>query len=348
MKKNIFILLLLIIVIGLSSNAQFWKRHKKEKLKIPTIDPFYIEKLPHNLTLEFNVKNDFHKLDVISKKSEDILSYYPAVPIDIGLKINYRWLGFRLGLSHISKDPTIYGKSKRFNLTLNIYGRWMITDLIVRKYTGFYVANPFYEESYLNNDAAFPQYGSMRHTFVNFNTMYIFNSEKYSVKAAFNQNEIQLKSSGSPLLGYYMAYHRFASDDISVPLKYQSDFPSATRFNQITNMIFGFQVGYGHTFIIKRNINFSFLVNPVFGFQSFSFRNTLQKDNYFGIEGVFKFNYRASLGYDKNWYYFGVMFQNDTDYLAKRKQSQSEYYQIRSGFLKFYVGFRFYNIELFE
>ena len=346
MRRSFSLLLIIIIVTSYSANGQFWRRNSK--IKTPSIDPSYIEKLPYNLSLGFTVKDDFHKMEIISKSNDNTLSFQPAVPVDIGLKANYRWIGFSIGLTHINKDPTVYGKSKRFDLTLNLYGRWMITDFIVRRYTGFYASNPYYVDRLTNTDIAFPQYRSLRHTFVNFNSMYIFNSEKYSVKAAFTQNEIQLKSSGSPLLGYYMAYHKLASDEAPIPTEYQDKFPSANRFNQITNMIIGFQVGYGHTFIIKRNINFSFLVNPTFGFQTFSFRNTQKKDNYFGVEGVFKFNYRASLGYDMDWYYFGLMFQNDTDDIAKRKSSQSEYYQIRSGFLKAYVGFRFYNIELFE
>ncbi len=270
------------------------------------------------------------------------MSYHPATPVDIGLKVDYSWLGISLGLTHFNRDQSIYGKTQKFDLTLNIYGRWMVTDFIFRRYKGFYT------NTGSSANAHPPKYPALVQTFFNLNMLYLFNSMRYSSKAAFTQNEIQLKSGGSPLFGFYMAFHNIKAPDISIPDTLRRQFPSARRFNRTSISIMGFQVGYAHTFVIQKHFKFGFLFNPVFGFQFFHLYNTLNKDGYWGVEGLIKWNYRASFIYDKEWFYCGAMFLKDNSFIGESKKSLDDYYRIQSGFFKVFAGFRLFHTPRFE
>ena len=343
MNRKYIVALLLAILYFLPVQAQFF-RWRKKKIKEPVIDSTYIYQFPRNLSLEFNGKSNFHAIVIQNKESKEYLTYLPSVPVDIGLKFNYRWLGFSIGLAHFHKDPTIYGKSNNFNLSVNIYGRWMITDFAVRTYKGFYVYSPLYSERLKNYNIPYPHASGMKHFIFKLNMLYLFNSKTYSVKAAFTQNEIQKKSGGSFLTGYYMAFHNIRSGESPVPEADTSRFPGASRFNGLKDFITGFQAGYAHSFVIAKNINLSFLLNPVFGFQIYSLQEANNAIKHYKMEGILKWNYRLSLTYDIRKYYFGFMYVEDYDVVGKRKESLQDYYRIRSGFFKVYAGFRFFDL----
>jgi hypothetical protein len=328
--------------VHLDTEGQRWKFWKKKHF--PTFDSTYVHKFPKNLSIEFTGTSDFNSMMIRSKSNEKkYLEYHPATPVNIGLKLDYSWLGVSLGLTNFNKDQTEYGKTQKFDLTFYIYGRWMVSDLIFRRYKGFYADNP--------DDSRFadkhPKFPGLTHTFLNINMMYLFNSKKYSAKAAFTQNEIQLKSSGSPLFGIYLAYHNLIAPKVFLTEDYQSQFQSAGRFNHNLVSVTGFQVGYAHTFVILQDFKLAFLFNPVFGFELYYLRNTLNKDKYFGVEGIVKWNYRLSFVYDKTWFYTGAMFLKDDSFFAKGKKSLQEYYQIQSGFIKVFFGFRLFRLPKF-
>ncbi len=342
MKTRISILLwFFLFLLSGTSQGQRWKFWKKKHF--PTYDSTYVCKLPKNLTVEFNNITDFNQIRVQNKKNlRRSLPYRPATPVDIGLKVDYSWLGISLGLTHFNRDQDLYGKTRKFDLTLNIYGRWLVTDLIYRRYKGFYTS--------ISDSAsgAHPIYPGLTQTFFNLNMLYLFNSMKYSSKAAFTQNEIQLKSGGSPLFGFYLAYHNIFAPEIPIPDTLLNTFQTAKRFNLSQISIMGFQIGYAHTFVIRKNIKFGFLLNPVFGFQIFHMGNTLNKDRYWGVEGIVKWNYRASLIYDKKWFYCGAMFLKDNSFIGQSKKSFTDYFRIQSGFFKVFAGFRLYRTPKFE
>lgn len=125
----------------------------------------------------------------------------------------------------------------------------------------------------------------------------VFNNKKFSYKAAFNQNERQLKSAGSFLLGGGVYFTKISSD---------SSFVHKTR-NSLRNFQFGVSGGYAYTWAINKRwfASGSATVGANFG---------TERINDFGkqkIEIYPTFFPRIATGYNKEKWSLGLSYINN-------------------------------------
>lgn len=199
--------------------------------------------------------NKFAKYALGNYGYSEKLSYRANDNYNIGLGINYKYLGVNIGLKvpFVNNDTLKYGKTKFFDMQSFIYLRKITLDLYVLSYNGYYLAS----RSMLNNiptSNVFPQRADLRTRNIGLNAQYIFNSKRFSFRSAFLQNEQQKKSSGSVLVGAGMHGISVKADSAIVPvdLKYGSYFGNSafTRSNIISLAL---NIGYAHTLVIKKN-----------------------------------------------------------------------------------------------
>lgn len=220
-----------------------------------------------------------------------IKNFMPNTPMSLGFGISIKNtiidLSYGQSLNFMKEDDK--GRTKALDFQIHNYGRKFIIDLFIQKYHGFYTADDSNKNIKLYPDLNIQQYGAFG--------QYVFNNKKFSYKAAFNQNERQLKSAGSFLLGGGVYFSKIDSDSSFV---YKSK-------NSLRNFQFGVSGGYAYTWAIDKRwfASGSATVGANFG---------TERINDFGkrkIEISPTFFPRISVGYNKENWSLGLSYINN-------------------------------------
>jgi hypothetical protein len=228
----------------------------------------------------------------------------------LGIGYTYTFLTINLGVKipFLNKDDDIYGKSKYTDLTLHGIFRSLIVDLYLQWNEGYYISNPEDLVPDWNSQNAYPQRGDMRSNLIGLNVQYLFNSSRYSYKAAFVQNEFQKKSAGSPLAGIE-AYWMLAMTDSAMiaPGIPQGGFLGDSIFNQVDIFNVGINGGYAYTFVWDKNLFISLSATAGFsGGKNKVHYSTISNTSYDKLTIGMTSSFRVSLGYNSNSYYVGL------------------------------------------
>ncbi len=221
----------------------------------------------------------------------DIKKFMPNTPMNLGLGISIKNtiidFSYGQGLSFMKDKEK--GRTKALDFQIHNYGRKFIIDLFVQKYRGFYIADDAGKNVQLYPDLKIQQYGAFG--------QYVFNNKKFSYKAAFMQNEKQLKSAGSFLLGGGVYFSKINSDSSFV---YKSK-------NALRNFQFGVSGGYAYTWAISKRWYTS-------GSATIGVNVGTERINDFGkqrIEVYPTFFPRVAFGYNKEKWSLGLSYINN-------------------------------------
>ena len=330
MKKALYIL---FIVINVNLYSQIETEISGNKTKFDTT---YIENVSDKLAIRiYNIwKNTELKLTELN--TNKYLSIKPNGSTNIGLGFNYKWmgLGIAFGMPFINNDDDIYGKTKRFDFQLNLYGRSMGADIYFQSYKGFYISNP---EMFVSWDKEeYPILNDMQVIAAGASVYYFFNHKRFSYRAAFIRNEIQKKGQGSMILGVYYGLNSafdktgFLSNQLKDTLGTLFDIYSFNSNN------FGISFGYAFTFVIAKRffINLS-LVQGLGGVMTKI--STSNKVSRLAPHLAVRYIARFALGYEHRNFYLG--------FTAYSTGSSSKYNYIRiepsTGNMKLFFGKRF-------
>ena len=239
--------------------------------------------------------------------SQQAIAYQPNENFNVGLGFVHKWLGFDLAfnLPFINDDDEIYGNSKRLDLQVNAYLREFVIDVHYQRYNGYYAITPWlYDTNYNLDELRFPIRPDIKTFNTAVNLIKVFNSEKFSYKAAFIYNERQLKSAGSWLAGGYLSYFTMDADSTIVPESDIYEFDRTVDFRGAKYVNTGISGGYGHTFVIGKKFFLS--VSLVVGLGPTFIRAPENQGTGNRTEVATRGIFRSALGWNSEKHYFGV------------------------------------------
>ncbi|WP_255680810.1 DUF4421 family protein [Flavobacterium pisciphilum] len=253
------------------------------------VDSSYIKPFENNLSIRSYLSMKF--ISMKQKVEGETKDFMPNTPMNLGFGVSINNtiinLSYGYGLNFMKDKEK--GKTKALDFQIHNYGRKFIIDLFIQKYRGFYTADDNDKNIELYPDINIQQYGAFG--------QYVFNNKKFSYKAAFNQNERQLKSAGSFLLGGGVYFTKIGSD---------SSFVHKTK-NSLRNFQFGVSGGYAYTWAINEKwfASGSATMGANFG---------TERINDFGkkkIEIYPTFFPRMAIGYNKEKWSLGLSYVNN-------------------------------------
>lgn len=222
-----------------------------------TIDEHYIIDYSDRLSIKFfGIKKSnqiAHRDDYTGRKIE----YQPNEDFNVGLGFTYRWLGLDVAFNFpfINDDDEVFGETKRLDIQANVYTRKFVVDFNLQTYKGYYAFNPEdYVVGFDPNNPVYPLRPDMRTTNIGVSAFRVFNTDKFSFRAAFTYNERQVRSSGSWLLGTYFNYFTMNADSTIVPIQVRDAFNPEVDFRGTRWTSFGVSGGYAHTFVYKHKM----------------------------------------------------------------------------------------------
>ncbi|NDV60677.1 DUF4421 domain-containing protein [Bacteroides sp. 519] len=202
------------------------------------VDSTYIGRFRQDFSVRTYFYQKFTSLSHIIEDEKEI-DYHPNNPVGIGLGVQYKNYSLSGGMTFDAFRNKKKGKTQSLDFQYHYYGRKFIADIFFQRYKGFYVEEQAEdgkkETIILHPDISLIQYGV--------NGQYVFNHKKFSYRAAFNQQEKQLKSTGSFQLGGGFYYNRISGDGTLV----------INDHNQVSGYQLSISGGYVHTFVIKKN-----------------------------------------------------------------------------------------------
>ena len=241
------------------------------------------------------------------KDYKERLKYRPNSPFNVGVGFNYKVIGINLGFNlPIINDTKEYGKTRFIDLQTHIYGRRLIIDLYFQRYKGFYfpstntLENSNYGNVYIRPDLLLVNTGA--------EFQYLLNWKKFTFRGAFLQNEIQLKSAGSPILGAYIGYITVYADSSLLPknLIYQEYF-NGYDFRRSNIRTANISIGYGYTLVLPYHFFITAAASGGLGLNS----SELKSIN-FGTTSSIGSNIsgtlRLALGYNSRRMFAGIHF----------------------------------------
>ncbi len=238
-------------------------------------------------------------VDKISK-----IVYRPNVNVRIGIAGFWKWFGLGLSVDNpfYKTDRDAYGKTTTLDLRVNFFGRVIAGELFFQKYKGFYIISPE------RTDGTHYIIPDMQTFALGLSGYWIYNARRFSIRAAFIQNERQKKSAGSLVVRPSFLYYKISSDQGIIP-------DSIVHVNiPITNQVIsgkfyslGLSPGYVYTLVFLKNFYLTAAVFPGVAAQFSSFSNELNVSSNF--EFTFQLSGRFAIGYNSDKWFLGGSFQ---------------------------------------
>jgi hypothetical protein len=229
----------------------------------------------------------------------------------VGYTYSFLTLNLAVKMPFINQDDDVYGKSTYFDLNLHTIFRSYIIDFYLQWNKGYFVSNPEKANPGWDPASGYPIRGDLRTHILGLNVQYLFNSARYSYKAAFQQNEFQRRSAGSPIVGIEAYYMLGMSDSVMVagnipPSGFMDDNP----FNQVDIANMGVNGGYAYTFVWDQKMSLS--LSTLFGLSAGynQVHDSPSSVTYSsGITAGVTNSTRISFGINSKQYYVGLSFR---------------------------------------
>lgn len=203
------------------------------------VDSTYIGSFKQEYAIRPYLIEQFTALSHQDKDDEEI-SYKPNTPYGIGLGITYKKFSISGSYGFDFMRDKKKGNTKSIDFQYHYYGRKFVLDLFLQDYKGLFTDNDEKDGVYTHYpDIHLKQYGAF--------AQYVFNGNKFSYRAAFDQDEKQLKSVGSFLLGGGIYFNEAKADSSMV----------FVDKNYLSNFQFGISLGYAYTWVINKRVYIS-------------------------------------------------------------------------------------------
>ncbi|MEP2023673.1 MAG: DUF4421 domain-containing protein [Reichenbachiella sp.] len=264
-----------------------------------------------DLTTRFYNSVKFSRYVLRDSRYDERLKYASNENLILGVGVSYRRVTFNLGLNFPfvnSWDEEEKGKTKYLDAQIHYYLDKYVFDAWLSTYKGYHLTNPHETTLQSPDDDSYPIRQDVRNTNFSFNLMRILNSEKFSFRAAFAQDEWQKKSAGSFLIGAEYNMMLSSADSTLIPLNVkESDFFDGYQMKKSAIVNIGVSGGYGHTFVVAKHFYFSIVATMAVGgsYTSLESSDSTQED----INGLtLNVNYstKVGLGYNSRTFQVGL------------------------------------------
>jgi hypothetical protein len=217
------------------------------------VDTNYVKDYSHLITGRLFSSTKFNTLAILTSDDEDNLRYRPNNQINLGIGVSYRKLtlnqGFRAPL--INQDEDRFGRTRYLDAQANLLSPERATNLFLQYFEGYHIASHDQTEfGWAPQETEAPYRGDLRQFNAGISTLRMLNSERFSYRAAFNQDAWQRISQGSWMIGAYAVYYNIRADSSLVPRRIGDSFEAQAAMRKGDFGDIGPMGGYAYTLVI--------------------------------------------------------------------------------------------------
>jgi len=263
------------------------------------------------------------------------LIYRPNTNVRIGIAGFWKWFGIGLSIDNpfYNTNRDAYGKTTTLDLRVNLFGRVFAGELFYQHYKGFYLVSP--EKS----DGTHFIIPDMRTYSFGMAGYWILNSKRFSIRAAYIQNERQKKSAGSFIVRPAFLYYRIRSDQGIIPAEISEMYQIPLTSLITSGKFYSFELapGYVYTLVFLKNFYLTTTIFPGVALQFSEFSN--EQAVYSKSEFTFQFSSRVALGYNSGKWFLGGSVQMGFNEIPDKLSNALFNYEVAQ--FRFWGGTRF-------
>ncbi|MEP6615100.1 MAG: DUF4421 domain-containing protein [Ginsengibacter sp.] len=323
MKKYYFC----IFALAISTALLPYKSSGQKKFQVNTN---YFVTYPEKLMLRLFLSQKFAPFTIGSQSSPE-LNYKTNSKLSLGAGFTYKvaTLNLSYGFSFLNKDKGL-GKTKGLDLQLHLYPHQWAIDILGTFRTGYYLDpgnhSGFNFTNYYNRP-------DIKRKIEGLSVFRVPNAEKFSYRAALNQNDVQIKSAGSLLFGAEAYHGSIAGDSALVPTSASSIYKQA-GVEEITFISVGPGIGYAYTLVMAKNffISASAIGSLHVNFSTEEKDGTKLKKTSILPGGI----YKAAIGYNTSSWSISANLLGNVLYAGSETSSQK--YFVPTGNARFTIA----------
>lgn len=302
-------LIFFFICVGIISKGQ-----NTAQLFSDEHDTVYIDSYKNQLTTRLYTSRKYTQLKIRDIGKNTTLAYNPNDRINLGFGATYGAFTLNIGINFpfINHDDDKYGKTDYLDLQSHILFRKLAAEVYYSTTKGYYISNPGKILSDDKDTDIYPQRRDLLAIDMGAVAYYIFNHQRFSYRAAFNQDERQKKSAGSFLAGAAIFTTSFQGDSVLIPHNVDpADFFGGVKLKRSRFANVSVCGGYAYNLIFFKRvfITASLIAGPGIGYTKIY----TQEDDIDGMksyEFAFVYTARMGAGYNGRRLYIGFSYVN--------------------------------------
>lgn len=219
-------------------------------------NPAYIIQFPNTVTVRAFLGEKISGFSLVDNAHSQNLLYRPNNVLAIGLGVTFRGIGINFSTrlpAHNPKDDE-FGKTRQLDLQVHHYKGKFALDVYFQRYHGYHLRDSSDVTSFAG-PTDYPYFPDMQNITIGVSGLYLFNGRRFSLRAPINQQDWQIRSAGSWLLGGSIFTHLISNNHASIipPNLKHPDFLSGNQVKEINNYGITVNGGYGYNYIIQRH-----------------------------------------------------------------------------------------------
>jgi len=297
-------------------------------------DTTYIRSYANYLSLKLiavNKNNFFRIRDRIHKAG---LRYRPEYGINVGLGFAYKWLALDLAFNFGLQEDENLPNSETLNFQAKIYSSRQFMEGSLQYFYGHQLDRIAGITENLSDISKIR--GDIRTIRIGLQYLFAFNYDKFSLKAPFVLNEIQLKSAGSPILGASFDFFNMSSDSSIVPYILKDKFEEKLHLIDLSMISLALNLGYMYSFVWNEKFFITLGLIPGLNFNLGDSKAETREILRWNIS--YKIKTMNALGYNTKRFYTGIQLIGDFNNIRLEKKLSTLY---SNGSLRLFVGYRF-------
>ncbi len=192
----------------------------------------------------------------MANKNESV-QYSPNNFLNIGLGVNYKYVmletSFKFPFLNTT-DPR-KGKSSVANIRVNFIRHKYWLKGIVQNVSGFHLTNPqIIDPDWFKYNTNYPLRPDISQNLFYLTGNYVFNHSKFSYRSTINACEHQIRSAGSFVVGFTISNYGARGKNSLLPESLKGRYTKDSDILRSRISHYGVNVGYLHTFAIKKKI----------------------------------------------------------------------------------------------
>ncbi len=270
--------------------------------------------------------------------ADQVLSFSPRNQFSWGLGFDYKWFTVELTSRVPARKPNSLARNSQFGIRVGITGQKLWFSSFYQRYKGM-------DGTFTNTDSTLtnlPATLDFQRNDIFTSTFYAslnygFNHRKYSQMAALWQIDRQLKSAGSFVIGLAAFAYNIEADSTLVPASLSNSFEKESQVVKSATKSMGVNVGYVHTFVIKKKFFIHGSLIPSLAYQRRKY--ALADTENLEVRGLsVSSEFRIITGYNGDKWFGGFAYSNYS--FSENSVVAGAGAVLSYDFLRFFVGFR--------
>lgn len=301
--------------------------HAQQPTDRNRFDSLYVRDYSHILTVRAYISTKYNTLQLTAGNGAKDLLFRPNNKVNFGVGASYRSLTLNIGVGipGVNKDQDKYGETRYLDAQANVYTKHWATNIFLQRFKGYYLDTYTKEELGWQQATFYPTRPDLVQFNLGASTVHIFNNDRFSYRAAFNQDAWQRRSQGSFLAGGYLTYFHLRADSSLVPTQLLPQFVDGLQIRRGGFLDIGPSAGYAYTLVLGEHVFIT--ASMVFGaglsFQRAATVVATAREDLRTVAGLgWHGQFRAGAGYNSARYFIGFSFnQENIGYLIDERSS---------------------------